>query len=361
MVMAHIRSNSADEDQPREANTATRSAAPATNSLHPRLLLIVRDQATAVLLTESLTGHFDPRTVHLETCVSDALQQDLEQYDLVFLDGSVSGDTALRDLTALLEQQPELPVAVSLPPDALDLAAEFTRIGACDCLAAVAGYAAAAPLLIRKNLEQRAISSTNQPSALERARYRNRRLQMSVRRLRALARTDALTSLDNRRSLTRVLRSSFAQATRYGQDLACLMIDLDNFKRFNDSLGHQAGDQLLQRAARIIQANCRSADIAGRYGGDEFLVILPQTDLETAEQVGKRISQVFESEVRSNTSAVSAGLTATMSIGVATLHQSGCSSAQQLVSCADRALYRSKKGGKSRLSVYHTDTATSAA
>ena len=177
-----------------------------------------------------------------------------------------------------------------------------------------------------------------------------------VRRLEAAAATDALTELANRRAFNVALERAFAEASRYGHDLACLMIDVDGFKQYNDAFGHPCGDELLRVLARVLEANCRRCDMAGRYGGDEFILLLPQTDLATARLVGDRITGQFAQALSGSASdgtvraRRAAGLS--LSLGLACLRHSQPGTPEGLVAQADHALYSAKQAGKACLMVY---------
>src|SRR5256885_16433641 len=108
-----------------------------------------------------------------------------------------------------------------------------------------------------------------------------------------VAETDGLPGRANRRHFSRVLEQLFAEAQRYDKDLACVMIDLDGYKQVNDTLGHQVGDQLLVMAGKVISANMRKMDVAARYGGDEFVLLLPQAGAEEAANAATRIREEF--------------------------------------------------------------------
>src|SRR5438105_1378610 len=114
------------------------------------------------------------------------------------------------------------------------------------------------------------------------------------RKLTILATTDGLTGLANRRHFSRALADEWRRATRHGTPVALLMIDADNFKLYNDSHGHQAGDTLLQRMGAAIAANIkRASDLGARYGGDEFAVLLPDTSLDDAATLADRIREAM--------------------------------------------------------------------
>src|SRR5207244_1109710 len=97
----------------------------------------------------------------------------------------------------------------------------------------------------------------------------------------------------NRRHFSRMVEQLYAEAQRYGKDLSCVMIDMDEFKQINDTLGHQVGDQLLIMAGKVISANMRKMDVAARYGGDEFVLLLPHATEQEAMQAAQRIREEF--------------------------------------------------------------------
>ena len=182
---------------------------------------------------------------------------------------------------------------------------------------------------------------------------RNHALENQVSDLETAAGTDPLTGLINRRAFAKAIESRFAEARRYGQDLACMMIDLDGFKQLNDSVGHPVGDRILELVGRVLNANCRDMDTAGRFGGDEFVLLLPQSDERNAARIAERVRVQFEHmanaecEQHGHTGKVS------MSQGLATLAGSGSLSPDDLVHHADQALYAAKAAGKHRLMIYH--------
>src|SRR5690606_5008395 len=157
-----------------------------------------------------------------------------------------------------------------------------------------------------------------------------------------LAATDPMTGCYNRRAFARVFEQLFADAYRTSAHLSCIMVDLDNFKQVNDVLGHAIGDELIRLAARSILSNLRQMDVACRYGGDEFIVLLPKADAEKAAGVVDRIRTAF---TRASVQYVG-GAGRTMSIGISSLQESEPrpASAEALMIATDRALYRAKNG-----------------
>jgi two-component system cell cycle response regulator len=167
-----------------------------------------------------------------------------------------------------------------------------------------------------------------------------------VERLRDLAVRDSLTGLYNHRHAMELLAAEFGRVGRYAAGVSLLMLDLDQFKRINDEHGHPAGDSVLKETARLIQETLRSVDVVGRYGGEEFVALLPHTSPEEAAATAERIRRRVEGHVFwFGTSP----LHVTVSIGVASYPSSEVDSPQALVREADRALYRAKEAGRNRV------------
>ncbi len=157
--------------------------------------------------------------------------------------------------------------------------------------------------------------------------------------LKDLALHDPLTGLANRRLMDIMLSKSVARAVRHANPLSVVMIDIDHFKAYNDSYGHLAGDKILSEVAGIIAGRTREGDLAVRYGGEEFLVLLHQTDMKGARTAAEEIRQ-----------AVETNLGITISLGVAAFSPEIGTSAD-LISLADDALYRAKQNGRNRVEV----------
>lgn len=161
-----------------------------------------------------------------------------------------------------------------------------------------------------------------------------------------LAREDGLTGLANRRHLMDLLIQEVGRACRYEMPLSILMLDLDRFKRFNDTYGHLKGDELLREFGNILKNSIRSTDIAGRYGGEEFSVILTNTSLKGAIVIAERIRKFVETlKITVNKDVPPQGIT--VSIGIAELAPG--ETHEDLLAAADAALYRAKEGGRNRL------------
>ncbi|HTT23909.1 MAG TPA: GGDEF domain-containing protein [Candidatus Sulfotelmatobacter sp.] len=166
--------------------------------------------------------------------------------------------------------------------------------------------------------------------------------------LRAQSTKDPLTGLYNRRYLQEMLEREIRRATRAEQPLGILMLDLDPFKNFNDTYGHEAGDAVLREAGSFLVRSVRAEDFVCRYGGEEFVVVLPTADFRAAEARAERIrTKLRELVVMHN--GRSLGLI-TASIGVAALPNHGTSE-KDLLEAADAALYRAKREGRDRVVV----------
>jgi two-component system cell cycle response regulator len=164
--------------------------------------------------------------------------------------------------------------------------------------------------------------------------------------LRRVAVTDALTGLHNRRNVEELLHEMFEHSVRLHEPLACAMFDLDHFKSVNDTYGHQAGDAVLQQAAGILKASAREIDKVGRYGGEEFIVLLPGTVLDAAVTFAERTRQ----QVESHTFTFEGGsLRRTISCGVAAFPHPRIEHREALVKAADDALYVAKELGRNRV------------
>ncbi len=171
--------------------------------------------------------------------------------------------------------------------------------------------------------------------------YWNCKLKAHNAELERISRTDALTGLPNRLKLNAVFRDEFTRARRYGHPLSTIMLDIDHFKTVNDELGHLQGDQLLVAIARIVRDSVRECDVVGRWGGEEFLVLCPETDRQGALLAARRICQAVRC------AAYPSRRTHTISGGVAEM--SPHDSVDSLLSRADRALYRAKNTGRDRV------------
>ena len=185
----------------------------------------------------------------------------------------------------------------------------------------------------------------NSPELLARV---NTHLQLknAKEKLHTLAFTDALTGLYNRRKFLETLDQERARAFRYNENLSLIMIDIDHFKSINDQFGHDTGDRALEKFAEIVEHSLRETDFAGRLGGEEFGILLPQTNGTQARVVAERIRAKIETETAAEKDLP--GFTA--SFGIAEFHENQ-NNASLLTQEADKALYRAKEGGRNRVCI----------
>ena len=183
-------------------------------------------------------------------------------------------------------------------------------------------------------------------------RERTQQLEEANRKLAQISYLDAVTEVSNRRSFEEELTMEWRRSTRTGSRLSLLMIDIDGFKAFNDALGHQAGDQCLKKVAAVIDEGVRRAgDVVSRYGGEEFAVLLPDTDLAGATALAERVRAAVE-ERNINHPATQRALT--VSIGVSTASGRDDGDPSLLVRAADAALYKAKHDGRNLVRVSDT-------
>ncbi len=162
--------------------------------------------------------------------------------------------------------------------------------------------------------------------------------------------TDRLTELYNHGHFHQRLEEELSRARRFGLVLSLIMIDIDHFKKFNDTFGHPKGDLVLKRMGKVLRQNVREIDIVARYGGEEFVVALPQTDKEKAFEVAEKIRKAFENETFEGNKKHPL-VRRTISLGVAT-YPIDATKQSDLIACADQALYLAKRRGRNRVVNY---------
>ncbi|MFG0329930.1 MAG: diguanylate cyclase [Phycisphaerales bacterium] len=330
----------------------------------PQILVIEDDLDAAMLLTDVLVEHFESECVTVAETVAAALDLDLTRFHLVLSDYNLPDGSGLDALKALLNLRPDLPVIMVTGESEISIAVEAIRHGAYDYVVKSPTVLSTIPLTVEKNLELWRVKQENArlqvqlERSLDRIKESNSQLSAMVAKLEEMALTDALTSLSNRRHLNRSLIQMFAEASRYQSELSCVMMDLDGFKSLNDTLGHQRGDELLSRVGRLITTTCRESDFAARYGGDEFIILLPKTDRDTAVNLVMRLREEF---ARMRESSYADHPELNMSFGIACTRISHPDTGEQLVQHADNALYKAKEAGKARVMLCQEDGETAVA
>ena len=290
-----------------------------------RKVLLVDDDVTTIrLIADALASEFD---VMFATDAQEGLEkaESLEP-DVILLDvvmPGTDGFTLCRKLKSNPKTQP-IPVIFVSALNAIGQQLEGFDIGAVD--------------YITKPIEV----------PILRARVRTQsRLYKQTLELASLAATDPLTGVPNRRKFDETFASEWARSTRQQEPLSMLMIDIDEFKRYNDSYGHGRGDECLVRVATVLR-ECihRSTDLVARLGGEEFGVILPDTDLAGTQEIAQSIINAFaEQRIPRGDGAQFSYLT--VSVGYCTRNASD-ETMQHLFERADAALYRAKSGGRNQ-------------
>ena len=316
-------------------------------ALRPRILIVEDDDDQRQLICEALSVYYgDPqcRNIIGVANAAECLAMNLESFDVVLQDFHLPDMSGLALLEKIL-QRVDLPVILVTGDNNCSVAAEAIRRGALDYVVKLGDYLFSIPVVVDKNIRLHQVKKENKrlqdelETMLKELQIKNTQLQESLGKLRTMATTDSLTGLANRRHFADMLERSFNEARRYGFDLTCCMCDLDDYKEINDTQGHLFGDRILEITAGVIRSSLRSSDIAARYGGDEFVLLLPHTCLDRALAVVQRIQEQLNLET-SRCEGLRHGVT--LSAGVASLTCDGPETSEALLTMADRALYAAK-------------------
>jgi diguanylate cyclase (GGDEF)-like protein len=268
-----------------------------------------------------------------------------QAYHVVITDIRLPGANGMEVLRAAKETAPETEVIVMTAFSTEDLAIEAVRLGAYDYLKKPVDDLGLFALLIRQILQKQALRQENQ-RLVEDLQSRNQQLHDANARLVSMATTDPLTGVYNRRYILARLEQQFTESKRYGEPFAVVMADLDHFKAINDRFGHQVGDEVLRHVVGTIRRMIRSSDLFGRYGGEEFLLILQRAEPEVALRTADRL----RAEVRDCPCRIAGEvIPVTVSMGLMHYPSQGADSAEDVVRAADAALYRAKAEGRDRV------------
>lgn len=324
----------------------------ATSPRQPCRVLVVDDNGMNRLLLGQHVTQLGHRPVGVENGAKALALLQAGRYDLMLLDvmmPEMDGHAVLHHLKSTPDLR-ELPVIMISGLDEIETAARCIEAGAEDYLVRPFD-----PVLLRARIT--ATLEKKQLRDLEKQHLeellllkqtlaeRNRDLEAANRKLEQAAFTDVLTGLPNRRFALEHLGQFWATSGRYGHPLSCLLLDVDHFKKINDTWGHDRGDLVLAQLAGVLKDTLRISDVVCRLGGEEFIVLCPLTDLPDAQRCGERLRAAVEAFVFRGTGFEHR---TTISIGVAT-RTLAMDHPEELLKAADRAVYAAKEAGRNRV------------
>jgi diguanylate cyclase (GGDEF)-like protein len=254
---------------------------------------------------------------------------DKGRIDLVFMDIQMPEKSGMEWLAEIVEKQ-TAPVVMLTGSGSEEVAVQSLQKGA-------VGY-----------LPKSKLSTEKLAETIDDAMKRWRQIQQgraNQEELERLANIDSLTGLLNRGAILRKLSEQMKYTKRYRDELSLSLLDIDHFKKVNDQYGHLTGDDVLEQVAILMWQNIRDADIIGRYGGEEFIIILPRTDLSSALNVAERVRKMIEASKMKDPEGNMFGITVSQGISIYKLGEDEHS----LISRADNALYKAKGNGRNRV------------
>ena len=272
-------------------------------------------------------------------CIQDAIHElERGKTDLILLDHVLPDGTSMDFLALLTQKGLDIPVVVITGQGDEMIASRLIQSGAYDYLP-------------KNRINERSLAQAIY-NTLEKVRLK-KEIREAQKKMAEMSTKDELTGLYNRRYMNDVIRHEFSRSQRYQTDLSCLLIDLDFFKLVNDSYGHIFGDYVLKEFSVSLKKIIRESDMCFRYGGEEFMILLPNTDIVGAKLAAEKIRKMFENKVYddgSNKTSV------TLSIGITSIKHHQPKAPKDLLAFADMALYRAKADGRNRHVVYLDDT-----
>jgi two-component system cell cycle response regulator len=298
-----------------------------------KILICDDDPADRKLVRTYLQQVTGREVVLLEAGQTEEIQNALDKgrIDLVLMDNQMPEKSGMDWLPEIAKRQ-LAPVVMLTGSGTEEVAVQALQEGA-------VGY------LSKNNLSQEKLVNTidaalDKWTQLQQARADKKELER-------LANSDSLTGLYNRQAILDKMGETINRAKRYKEDFSLGMLDVDLFRRVNDQYGHLTGDEVLEKIATLIRRNIRNTDVAGRYGGEEFIILLPLADLSSALVVAERIRSVIEStEMKDSGGNVFA---VTVSQGLSSWEPD--EDAHSLISRTDEALYRAKENGRNRVEI----------
>jgi diguanylate cyclase (GGDEF)-like protein len=269
-----------------------------------------------------------------------------DPYPLVVTDVVMGRMSGIELLIHLKDIDPECLVVVMTSHASLETAMVAMQAGAYDFLVKPFDDIDMISAVVRRGAEKIRLVADNM-RYVEELRAKTEELERLNASLRDIADRDGLTNLYNHRFFRDALDREAARGDRHHRPFSVIMMDVDHFKRFNDSFGHLAGDEALKMVANVLRANCRASSVAARYGGEEFVILVPEIDKDPAIIVADRIrTEISRSAVVDPRTGTARQIT--VSLGVATFPRDG-QDGDILLELADKALYAAKLAGRDRV------------
>ena len=312
-----------------------------------RILVVDDDAPIREMIAEVLTDC--AYSVELAFNAENALEKfKVEKFDLAIVDirlGGMNGVDLLREIKKI---SPHTHVIIITSYASMESAIAVLKEGAYDYLIKPFEDMELIVSAVRRAMDNLHLFKEKE-QLVEMLKQRNAELERANVRLSELAVLDGLTGLYNHRHLQETLAKELARATRHSRDLSVVFIDVDHFKNYNDTHGHQAGDFVLKALSEIMLHGVRKGDIVARYGGEEFVIILPETNSQEAGVVAEKIRLLIEKHPFTGKDTQPNGIVS-VSIGVSSLSVS-CASSSALLAAADSALYKAKSAGRNQVVV----------
>ena len=298
-----------------------------------KILICDDDPADRKLVCVYLKQMDNREVVILQAENSHEIETALEKgrVDLILMDVNMPEKSGMDWLRDIVKNQ-SAPVVMLTGASNEEIAAQSIQEGAC-------GY-----------IPKSSLSANKLLNAIDSALDKWQRLQQSranMEEIERLVKYDTLTGLLNRRSILERLNEYLNYSLRYHENFSIIMLDIDHFKNVNDSYGHLVGDDVLESIAEMITNSLRKTDIAGRYGGEEFIIILPHTNLSTGKQIAERIRCNIESARMTANCDLCFSVTISQGLSCLKKHDTTTS----LISRADDALYKAKSNGRNKVEV----------
>lgn len=310
-------------------------------------ILLVEDNPDHEFLLREILNSNDRYAIKLSTASTGPQGLEMikkDRFNLALVDYKIPGLDGLELLKLMADQNIEIPIIMITGAGDYNVAVQAMKMGAYDYVVKDVAYTDNLNVIINRALERYEIKKEGEELE-RRLLQKTTELEKANRRLKRLSITDDLTGVHNRRFMFKRFEEECVRTERYPLIYACAIVDLDLFKPVNDKFGHLFGDFVLKKTASILKRNLRRVDILGRYGGDEFMILMPSTNAKNAYALGERIRkkievQAFRKEKKS--------VRITASIGIACCPTENINDKKQLIEAADRALYKAKSDGRNR-------------